>query len=525
MPDDISSMSGGYYDPWARTAWLLVTSRSLGANPAYADRAAFVDALRSVGVTADASRVSRWESGQHPVSFRALRGYEQVLGLPEGSLVAANRQLVRDSGPTDTLPERVSFQARNEKAPDVLISGLMDRATGTDPVKDVMNGGDWLKLVTELDHFELVLLPSRNWAAMCERLVRELARTTGVDQLRRLEALATLVTHPVAQRHVLMALGAWFTDPDVQVVTPMVRLLQQLSDPAASKLLLKFLDSDNRTLTAEAFQVSATKLARGHFEPASLALLEQQALRGLLVPGAKRGTDLFDLLTHLPDDSFQRVVGRLKDGPLRNRVLQVRETHDLGGRDASRKVSREVATLAQSATPSVYSSEPDQLLQRLVREALFHVSGNRRRLATYLLGLSPYAPAVADCLFELTGSERELGERAWEAIWVLGHGKRRADVSALVDAEHAWTRRRALISLARSPHPLTTEEQEKVRRAMRSDNKAVRRAALYATGLQAPQHLPTPLETQGHPDAPAVVWWRRLGPAVRDADARPAPEN
>ena len=165
MPDDISSMSGGYYDPWARTAWLLVTSRSLGANPAYADRAAFVDALRSVGVTADASRVSRWESGQHPVSFRALRGYEQVLGLPEGSLVAANRQLVRDSGPTDTLPERVSFQARNEKAPDVLISGLMDRATGTDPVKDVMNGGDWLKLVTELDHFELVLLLSRNWAA------------------------------------------------------------------------------------------------------------------------------------------------------------------------------------------------------------------------------------------------------------------------------------------------------------------------------------------------------------------------
>ena len=32
-------------------------------------------------------------------------------------------------------------------------------------------------------------------------------------------------------------------------------------------------------------------------------------------------------------------------------------------------------------------------------------------------------------------------------------------------------------------------------------------------------HLPTPLETQSHPDAEAVRWWRRLGPAIRDEDS------
>ena len=518
MPDDSSAMSEGYYDPWARTAWLLVTARSLGREPAYAERAVFVEALREVGVAADASRVSRWESGQHPISFRALRGYEKVLGLPEGALVAANRQLVRDCDASAKLPEKVSFQERSARAPDALVTNLIDRALDT---KRQVSGGDWLKLVTELEHFELVLLPTRSWAALCERLVQELARTSGVDQLRRLEALTTLITHPVGQRHVLLALGAWLTDPDVQVVSPMLSLLQQLEDPAASRLVIRLLDDDNRALSLGAVQVAACKLARGHFDAASLALLEQHAARGLVAPSSKRGADLLDLLSHLPEASFARSIGSLKDGPLRTRVLGARETHDLGGKDASRRISREVAIQVQGMTPSVYSAEPDQLLQRLVRESLFHVSGNRRRLATYLLGLSPYADATASCFVTLAGSDRELlGERAWESIWMLGHGNRRKDVVALVGADHAWTQRRALVSLARSPQPLTVEEQDTVRRAMRSESKAVRRAALYATGLQAPHHLPTPLETTSHPDGPAIVWWRKLGPAIRDADGQ-----
>ena len=527
MPDDLTSMDEGYYDPWARTAWLLVTSRSLGRETAYADRSVFVEALRDAGVTTDLSRLSRWESGQHAITFKAIRGYETVLGLPEGALVAANRQLVRDSDPHAKQPERVSFADRADTAPDALIMGLIDKATAS---SDPMTGGDWLTLVTELEHFELVLLPTRQWTLLCERLVQELARTTGVDQLRRLEALSTLVNHPVGQRHVLHALGAWLTDDHVQVVAPMLGLLQQLEDPAASKLVLKLLDSDNKALALGAIQVAATKVSREHFDRVYLAKLEQQAIRGLLVPASKRGADLLDLLSHLPDDSFARVARTLKDGPLRTRVLTARETKDLAGKDASLRLSRTVATLAQTTTPAVYTAEPDQLLQRLVRESLFHVSSNRRRLATYVLGLSPYAPAIADCFISLTDPDRELlFERAWEAVWALGHGSRREDVVSLVDTEHTGVQRRALISLARSPQRLTTQEQERIKAAIRHKNASVRRAALYATGLQAPHHLPSPLETTASPDASVVTWWRRTGPAIRDGDGlasqvrRPAP--
>lgn len=523
MPDDLTSMDEGYYDPWARTAWLLVTCRSLGRETAYADRSVFVEALRDAGVTVDLSRLSRWESGQHAITFKAMRGYETVLGLPEGALVAAHRQLVRDSDPAGKEPERVSFADRAQTAPDALILGLIDQATAS---SKPMTGGDWLTLVTELEHFELVLLPTRQWSLLCERLVQELARTTGVDQLRRYEALNTLVSHPVGQRHVLHALGQWLTDDGVQVVVPMLGLLQRLEDPAASALVLKLLDADNKALALGAIQVAATKVARGHFSGAPLAQLEQHAIRGLLVPAYKRGADLLDLLTHLPDDSFARALRTLKDGPLRTRVLVARETKDLAGKDASRRLSREVATQVQMMTPAVYTAEPDQLLQRLVREALFHVSGNRRRLATYTLGLSPYAPAVADCFIQLADPERELlGDRAWEAIWALGHGNRREDVVSLVDTEHAWIQRRALISLARSPQRLSTQEQERIKVAMRHKNASVRRAALYATGLQAPHHLPSPLETKASPDAAVVTWWRRVGPAIRDGDGlgQPAP--
>ncbi len=524
MPDDLTSMDEGYYDPWARTAWLLVTCRTLGRETAYADRSVFVQALRDAGVTADLSRLSRWESGQHPITFKALRGYETVLGLPEGALVAANRQLVRDCDPAGKAPERVSFAERSDTAPDALIMGLIDKATASG---DAMTGGDWLTLVTELDHFELVLLPARHWTLLCERLVQELARTTGVDQLRRFEALSTLINHPVGQRHVLHALGAWLTDDDVQVVSPMLGLLQQLEDPAASALVLKLLDSDNKALALGAIQVAACKVARGHFDGAPLAQLEQHAIRGLLVPAYKRGADLLDLLAHLPNDSFARVVRTLKDGPLRSRVLTARETKDLAGKDASRQISRTVATQVQAMTPAVYTAEPDQLLQRLLRESLCHVSTNRRRLATYALGLSPYADAVADCFITLAGSDRELlGERAWESVWMLGHGSRREDVVALVDADQPWVQRRALVSLARSPKRLTTHEQERIKVAMQHENASVRRAALYATGLQAPHHLPKPLGVSKSPDAPVVTWWRRLGPAIRDSDGlgRPAPK-
>lgn len=124
---------------------------------------------------------------------------------------------------------------------------------------------------------------------------------------------------------------------------------------------------------------------------------------------------------------------------------------------------------------------------------------------------------MADCFLSLAGSDRELlGERAWDALWTIDHGHRRADVVALLDTDHRATSRRALVSLARASQPLAESHQAAVRKAMEHPDRSIREAALHATGLQAPHLLPTPLETQDRPDAAGIRWWRRVGGMIRD---------
>ncbi len=50
-----------------------------------------------------------------------------------------------------------------------------------------------------------------------------------------------------------------------------------------------------------AVQVAAAKAARGHFQGAALALLEQRAIRELVTPQGHSGIDILDLTAHLPD--------------------------------------------------------------------------------------------------------------------------------------------------------------------------------------------------------------------------------
>ncbi len=69
-------------------AWLLATTRLLSPATSELSRDAFMHQMRQHGISLDASRVSRWESGSQPVSARLLGAYESVVGLPTGTLLA-----------------------------------------------------------------------------------------------------------------------------------------------------------------------------------------------------------------------------------------------------------------------------------------------------------------------------------------------------------------------------------------------------------------------------------------------------
>jgi hypothetical protein len=208
----------------------------------------------------------------------------------------------------------------------------------------------------------------------------------------------------------------------------------------------------------------------------------------------------------------------LRDAQLRERVRASRETCCLLVPETSRALSRTIATRAQAATPTTYAAEPDQLLQRLVGEALFHVHGARRSMALNLLRVSPYGPAVADaCLSLASGDSEFVGARAWEAVWQLGLGSRRDEVVRLADnGRHPWMQRRALTALGSSGAPLDDVETAKVVDAtLLTSHRGVCSAGLLALGMGAPGGLGM-MDSLPADQRAAANWWLGVGPALSD---------
>ena len=72
----------------ARIGWLLAMSRLHHPDPSWGDGRQFAAALGEAGMRASRSLVSRWESGEIPISYEAMAAYERVLGLPTGQIAS-----------------------------------------------------------------------------------------------------------------------------------------------------------------------------------------------------------------------------------------------------------------------------------------------------------------------------------------------------------------------------------------------------------------------------------------------------
>ncbi|WP_459974776.1 hypothetical protein, partial [Nocardioides pyridinolyticus] len=319
LPDDPHPLPTGVVGCEQRIAWLLTVARVLGPDPDLARRDGFIAALRARGVPADASRVSRWESGLQPLPTRVASTYEDVLGLTEGSLVAVAGGLRRSFGTGPTPRENA---LRDTELAEPELNSLLDRAESGGAT-----GADWLHLSDHFNRFDRVFLRESAWTALCQTLVKELGVAAGPAYVRRYEAAAAFIRHQNARRHLIMAVGQFVTDPDTQVVAPVLNLLTEVPDPAAAALTLRMLgaDSDNKYLRRAASSVAATKLARGHFDEEALPRLESHVVGALRRGESLDGRlDSFDLAVRLPDDSWERVHGALRTRRAHQLVSQAR---------------------------------------------------------------------------------------------------------------------------------------------------------------------------------------------------------
>lgn len=492
-----------------RTAWLLATSRLLHPGE-FAQRDRFVAAVRDRGLAADSSRVSRWESGAAPVSREVIETYEEVLGVGAGTLIAVTEGQRRHLGADDA--DREPATVRRD-VPD--LDKLLDTC-----VEEAPTGADWQALAFELTRFEQIYLRQKEWASLCNRLVLELSRAVGMSYVRRYEAAATLVRHPSGQRHITRALGSFVMHPDTQVVAPVFNLLTEVSDAAASDLVLRMLASESKGLRRAAASVAAAKLRRGHFGDEALRALEAYASVHLRQGEPLEGSlDAFDLATQLPTRSFAAVMDTVSDRRVQAQLGRARSTGELLTRQQAAHVVADVGAAVQADTEGQDHPEPDQMLRRLVREALFHTHKARRHHAGLFLAASPYRHAVARQCHTLTGgSNYFLAARAWTLMMRVGIAGRRGDVvlRALTDTRPTL-KSRALINLGLNHEPVSSAEARALLAQLEPDSRgSVRYGTFFALGMSGAKEMKALVNHEQEKVRRAAQWWLDQGSAIHD---------
>jgi hypothetical protein len=491
-------------------AWLLATCRLFSPVTGGMSRAEFVQRMRDDGIALDGPRVSRWESGSQPIGHRHLTAYETAVGQPDGALLAANRMLLRVAG--QPLPSE-TFSGTTVDDLDELFQ-LVEKRQAT--------GGHWLRLAGDLGFYERVYLHAATWTTVCNQLVDELTRSSGVAFLRRYEAAVALLAHPQSRRHMTRSVGRFVMHPDAQNVAPALGLLREVADDAASELVLRLMGGQSGLLRRGAVSVAGALAAQGAFGHDDIQTLERHAGHELRKGGdLSRRTDAIELATQLPETGFNRVLTAIKDRDIRRRVSQSRATMELVDSGLARIIAEGVAAYAEAASSSRAAPDPDQMLRRLVREGLFHVQRERRHVAAVLLGLSPYGRAVAQTVLKLTQeSDDQVASMSWSLLRRMGHVMDREEVAAVACAEtRTGLRARGFVTTGLSRGALDDDAADLLlKEARTSDAPSVQHAALFALGMADHSHLSELCEVEPENRRRGAQWWRTIGSSLHDDD-------
>lgn len=514
LPDDPHTVASGVVGCDQRIAWLLTVARVLGADPDLARRDGFIAALRERGVAVDASRVSRWESGLQALPLRVAATYEEVLSLPEGCLVSVAGGLRRSFGTGPTPREN---SVRETELSESELDKLLDRTESGGAT-----GADWLQLADHFNRFDRVFLRGADWTSLCRALVNELGLAAGIGYVRRYEAAAAFIRHANARRHLIMAIGQFVTDSDTQVVAPVLNLLSEVPDGAAAALTLRMLsaDSENKYLRRAASSVAATKLARGHFDEAALPRLETHVVGALRHgPPLDGRLDAFDLAVRLPEESWERIQGALRTRRAFQHLALARSGDEIVSSARAASVVAELAPAVQADTRSHHPQEPDLMLRRLLREALFHSHKARRHHAALLIGASPYRTSAARHLLELTNDDNDLlAARAWTVLMRVGDGDQRDRLVSLACSEDRPTvRARALVNVGLGG-ALKPEQTAAIAQRYGDSKPLERHATLFALGMAGAPELATFAESEDAETQRGARWWLSQGMAIHDAD-------
>ncbi|MGH3444797.1 MAG: hypothetical protein ACRDPB_05435, partial [Nocardioidaceae bacterium] len=267
---------------------------------------------------------------------------------------------------------------------------------------------DWQELGWYLSSVPLVHLRATTWQRLATQVVFTLPRSVKVGYRQYSTAVMNIASLPRAHDFLVEAVAAYVAEPNVQVVTNPIGLLDRLPTRQAARLVLDLIEHPHSdAVFTLAVWLASQKLARGDFDDHERARLDMLVLTLWRANPEKAGNDLAELIARLPDGMRSTLVSAARQagrGRLGYVVEHAEESLSPLAAHAG-VVAHAMAESARRRVPQQAAYGEDTMLTRLVREAVFHRDSERRHLAALVISASPFGEAVADELLELLDAQ------------------------------------------------------------------------------------------------------------------------
>lgn len=509
---DETPLNAPHPDIDARIGWLLAMSRLHHRDEIFLDGRRFAEALGDSGFPASRSLVSRWESGEIPISYEAMTAYESVLGLQVGQISSITGYVKA------TIPALKTRVVRPKLDPTT--SEFADRL---DELIDLAEAGkayarDWQELGWHFAAAPMLHLRRSEWEDLSGRLIHQLPRSIKLAYRQLSTAAMNMAAVPRAQDFMVDAIAQYISDPAVQIITSPAGLLDRLPTRRAARLVLEMVEKPQNSLTyATGVWLATQKVIRRDFDERERTELDMLILKAWRRSPAQASEELAELIAELPEGMRGTLVHAADKAGRRKLRYVVQHGEDLVAGKAD-QFSSELALTARARVPQDPAYAKDLMLPRLIREALFHRDSERRHLAALLIASSPFGEAVTDeLLLRLAGP--------WNAQWIrsrlstlvryLSDESHRMRMLAFVDDRSDEVATPLVQGIGHLAYSVTSDQA--IRNALGSEWSRRERAKLYALGMSgSPGLLSITKASSAAPWQQAGArWWIEQGPAVR----------
>ena len=511
VPEDTTSLRSPTADVDARVGWLLLMSRLHHSDPGFALGESFNAALEAVGLRADRSAVSRWESGKVTPRYSVLQAYEQALGMPPGqltSVVNALRRALGGQGLPTWMPvldqKSPHFHAELDRLFDTLIDG-----PGTGP--------DWTSLAHHVAATETMYVPATAWRQISLRLVQQMSRSVGVFYLQRFEAMRLLLEHRVAHPWLLHAVGEFLDDPAVQIINDPMGVLELSRAPESAAVILDtFLTAKSLEVSLAAADAVAIKIEEDCYTDAQMVEIEKVISTQLGKPGAS-AAGFEDLVMALPERTQDKLLRQSRGVSGHEQLAQSAAHGERFSPDTAKRVSQRIADAVRARQPAANLYDEDKMTPRLIREAVFAARGSRTHYASIFLSGSPVRPPMAAALaaeIEDVGLDDPMTPRFARVLRYLANPPQEEQMLRWLPKAPPGVARDLALGLG---HLESQRPLDELVPLITGDRSLLDRALLYGLGMRQALALQPVADDERQPThvRAAAEWWLRQGGAVR----------